>query len=99
MANSPVRPRRNWRGLVVFGLTLAALYWLRQRTRNGSLRRRYLQAVEWFNLRVHWWTLPGFFALLNFGGMRALLRARNLHDTQALPQSTPTGSGRPTCAG
>ena len=74
MANSPVRPRRNWRGLVVFGLTLAALYRLRQRLRDGLLRRRYLQAVAWFNLQVNWWTLPELAALANFAGMRALLR-------------------------
>ena len=95
MDHSPVRTRlgRLWRAFIWIGLAVtvfgAATFWIARRARDGSLRRRYLQASAWFNLRVDWWTLPHLVALLNFAGMRALLRARNLHDTQTLPTVDP----------
>lgn len=89
MAEAPVRSRRTGRGLVVLGTVLATIWFLWRRWRDGSLRQRYLQAVEWFNLRVAWWSLPEFVALVNFAGMRGLLRSRNLHDTQTLPEDDP----------
>ena len=83
--------RRFWPWLLAAGM---ALLLIRHRSvsRNGilaGLRTPALKLSRAWNLRVSWTELPYVLALLNFIGMRELMRDENLVDTQTLPAVDP----------
>lgn len=90
---TPVHRGRRRRFLLVVAGSVALLLWWRRAPQARSLqpwiRQQWLLATERINLAIDWWKLPLPLALFNFAGMRALLRARNLHDTQTLPTVDP----------
>ena len=57
--------------------------------RFAGLRDLIIKLTRAWNLRVPWYTLPYWVALVNFIGMRMLLRDQNLYDTQTLPAVDP----------
>ena len=93
MPNPSAKRRTRWmRWLVLAGTVLGLWLWRKNANRKPRfprLRRWYLDVTEQFNLAVPWYRLPLPLALVNFIGMRMLLRARNLHDTQSLPAVDP----------
>ena len=83
--------RRFWLWLLVAGMTLLLI---RRRSvaeigLMAELRAQALKLSRAWNLRVPWTELPYILALLNFIGMRELLRDENLVDTQTLPSVDP----------
>jgi len=65
-----------------------------RKPRSPRVRQWYLDFTEQFNLAVPWYRLPLPLALVNFIGMRMLLRARNL-PRYAEPAGCRSGRGSP----
>ena len=86
----PAQKRRLWLLVLVLGFAVLLI-----KNRRSGLRVLYLKATRAFNLRVEWFKLPYWIALINFIGMRELSRDQNLYDTQTLPSVDPNVD-RPT---
>ena len=58
---------------------------------NSAMLRLYSSTFQAINVVAPWYKLPTWPAVFNLGGLRLVLRRKNLHDTSSVPVSRPAG--------